>query len=78
MTGRYATRFGFEFTPVPDAGRTVLTWLAEEDDSELRSRIDKDLAMNLPPFLDQGMPSEQITIAEILKDSGYYTAHIGK
>ena len=78
MTGRYATRFGFEFTPVPDAGRTVLTWLAEEDDSELRSRIDKDLAMNLPPFLDQGMPSEQITIAEILKDAGYYTAHIGK
>ena len=78
MTGRYATRFGFEFTPVPDAGRTVLTWLAEEDDSKLRSRIDKDLAMNLPPFLDQGMPSEQVTIAEILKDAGYYTAHIGK
>ena len=24
------------------------------------------------------MPSEQITIAEILKNSGYYTAHIGK
>ena len=25
MTGRYSTRFGFEFTPIPDAGRTVLT-----------------------------------------------------
>ena len=24
------------------------------------------------------MPSDQITIAEILKDAGYYTAHIGK
>ena len=78
MTGRYPTRFGFEFTPVPDAGRMVLTWLAEEDDSELKARIDKELAMNLPPFMEQGMPSEQITIAEVLKDAGYYTAHIGK
>ena len=51
MTGRYPTRFGFEFTPVPDAGRMVLTWLAEEDDSELKARIDKELAMNLPPFM---------------------------
>ena len=25
-----------------------------------------------------GMPTEQITIAEVLKDAGYYTAHIGK
>ncbi len=78
MTGRYPTRFGFEFTPVPDVGRTVLTWLAEEDDSALKARIDKEIAMNLPPFMDQGMPSEQITIAEVLKGAGYYTAHIGK
>ncbi len=78
MTGRYPTRFGFEFTPVPDAGRIVLSWLAEEDDSELKARIDRELAMNLPPFMEQGMPSEQITIAEVLKDAGYYTAHIGK
>ena len=78
MTGKYPTRFGFEFTPVPDAGRTVLNWLVQEDDSALRGRIDREIASNLPPFLEQGMPSEQITIAEILKNSGYYTAHIGK
>ena len=78
MTGRYSTRFGFEFTPIPDAGRTVLTWLLEEDDSELKARIDKEVAMNLPAFMQQGMPSEQLTIAETLKAEGYYTAHIGK
>ena len=44
----------------------------------LRGRIDREIALNLPPFLERGMPSEQITIAEILKNSGYYTAHIGK
>ena len=51
MTGKYSTRFGFEFTPIPDAGRTVLTWLLEEDDSELKARIDREVAMNLPAFM---------------------------
>ena len=78
MTGKYPTRFGFEFTPLQDAGRTILNWLVEEDDSVLRGRIDREIASNLPPFLEQGMPSEQITIAETLSESGYYTAHIGK
>ena len=78
MTGRYATRFGFEFTPVPDLGQLVVRWLAEEDDDDLRARIDNEIARNLPSFMDQGMPSDQITIAEILKTQGYYTAHIGK
>ena len=78
MTGRYATRFGFEFTPVPDLGQLVVRWLAEEDDDKLRARIDNEIARNLPSFMDQGMPSDQITIAEILKTQGYYTAHIGK
>ncbi len=78
MTGRYATRFGFEFTPVPDLGQLVVRWLAEEDDDDLRARIDNEIARNLPSFMDQGMPSDQITIAEILKSQGYYTAHIGK
>ena len=36
MTGRYATRFGFEFTPIPDVGRTVLRWFVEEDDAVLK------------------------------------------
>ena len=78
MTGRYPTRFGFEFTPIPEAGRMILNWLAEEDDSELKARIDREVATNLPPFMEQGMPTEQITIAEVLRDAGYYTAHIGK
>ena len=78
MTGRYPTRFGFEFTPVPDAGRIIVNWLAEEDENFLRAKIDNEVARNLPTFLDQGMPSDQITIAEMLKGAGYYTAHIGK
>ncbi|MFL2742322.1 MAG: sulfatase-like hydrolase/transferase, partial [Gammaproteobacteria bacterium] len=73
MTGRYPTGFGYEFTPVPAPGRLILSWIAEEDDSELKGRINKELSRNLPPFMEQGMPTEQITIAEVLQDAGYYT-----
>ena len=41
------------------------------------AKIDREIASNLPPFLEQGMPSEQIAIAETLSES-VYTAHIGK
>ena len=33
MTGKYPTRFGYEFTPVPAAGRLIMQWLAEENDA---------------------------------------------
>jgi uncharacterized sulfatase len=75
MTGKYPTRFGYEFTPVPTLGRMIINWLAEEDDSELKTRIDREVASNIPSFMEQGMPTEQITIAELLRDAGYYTAH---
>ncbi|MDC0528896.1 sulfatase-like hydrolase/transferase [Gammaproteobacteria bacterium] len=78
MTGKYSTRFGYEFTPIPSLGRTVLRWLAEEDDFELKQRIDREVVSKMPSYMEQGMPNEQTTIAEVLKDAGYYTAHIGK
>ena len=80
MTGRYSTRFGFEFTPFPKIGITIMQWMQEaaEEEPKLKTFIDFDLASKREGILDLGMPSEQITIAEILKDRGYYTAHIGK
>ena len=80
MTGRYSTRFGFEFTPFPKIGITIMQWMqdAAEEEPLLKTFIDFDLASKKKKIFDLGMPSEQITIAEILKDKGYYTAHIGK
>ena len=37
-----------------------------------------DLAEESLPYQQQGLPASEVTIAEILKDKGYYTAHIGK
>lgn len=80
MTGRYSTRFGFEFTPFPKIGTTIFQWMIDtaKEEPKLKTFIDTELASVMKDMLDKGMPSEQITIAEVLKNSGYYTAHIGK
>ena len=80
MTGRYSTRFGFEFTPFPKIGTTIFQWVLDtaKEEPKLKTFIDTELASVMKDMLDKGMPSEQITIAEVLKNSGYYTAHIGK
>ncbi len=78
LTGRYSTRFGFEFTPFMNIGATIFQWMNDLDPPSLPLFIDHAKAKALPPFLDLGMPASEITIAETLKSHGYYTAHIGK
>lgn len=76
MSGRYGTRFGFEFTPTPP-GMMQLATLVPRDPSKLRETIPHDGAQSVD-FLDMGMPTSEITIAELLAAQGYHTAHIGK
>lgn len=80
LTGRYSTRFGFEFTPFPRIGATIFSWMDALDPQPLPSFIDMDAVDTLPgeSYAAQGMPPAEITVAEMLKDAGYYTAHIGK
>ncbi len=78
LTGRYSTRFGFEYTPFPNIGATIFQWMSDLDPPPLPLFIDHAAAKTLPPFEQLGMPAEQVTIAEVLKSRGYYTAHIGK
>ncbi len=77
MTGRYATRFGFEFTPTPGNMAKVAPLLSSPD--RLRPVIvHRDRAADIAPFNQLGMPTSEVTIAEVLKTKGYHTAHIGK
>ena len=78
MTGRYSTRFGFEFTPIFKVGPYLFKWMQELDPGPLPVYIDTDLAASMPSMEYLGMPQSEITIAELLKEAGYYTAHIGK
>lgn len=78
MTGRYSTRFGFEFTPFFKSGATIFQWMQDIEKPILPSYIDHDRLDALPPMAELGMPPSETTIAEVLKSVGYYTAHIGK
>lgn len=81
MTGRYSTRFGFEFTPFPRSGATIFRWMQDIDPSPLPVYIDQEAAEQMPAMGNLGnlgMPASEITIAEALRAAGYHTGHIGK
>jgi len=76
MTGRYPTRFGFEFTAVPAA---FVGSMAHAGTNSLYPAIyHKELNHDLPDYADMGVPHDQIMLPEILKPRGYRTIHIGK
>ena len=78
MTGRYSTRFGFEFTPLFPGALKLMEWIADIQDDELKLEIEEKLYDDAKDVFSAGVPTEEITIAEVLQDTGYYTAHIGK
>lgn len=79
LTGRYPSRTGFEFTPTPDGMGRILKTISGTMDSGLPPLIyNRALADSQPSYENQGLPGSEITLAEILRDQGYYTAHIGK
>ena len=75
MTGRYATRFGFEFTPAPVAFHRLV---GSFDYGSREAIFHEDRVAEAIPTDQQGLPPEEITMAEILRDSGYRTLFIGK
>jgi arylsulfatase A-like enzyme len=79
MTGRYPARTGFEFTPLPSGMGKTISKLAAGMDSGLPATFyDEALEAGQPPYELKGLPPGEVTIAESLKEQGYYTAHIGK
>jgi arylsulfatase A-like enzyme len=77
MSGRYGTRFGFEFTPTPPGMMQLVRFMGAEQDGRLRETIIYPDAERVA-YEDMGMPASEITLAELLADQGYHTAHIGK
>ncbi len=86
MTGRYATRFGFEFTPAPVAFQRMVGTEAEKG-AIYKSSFFKDRVKDMPPGSAErtpqatnvlSVPASEVTIAEVLKARGYHTLHLGK
>lgn len=78
LTGRYSTRFGFEFTPVPDGMRRIISILTDGDDSLHPVIVNRDLDDNMTPFHEQGMDVDEKTMGDVMQEAGYQTLHIGK
>ncbi|WP_417493264.1 sulfatase-like hydrolase/transferase [Maricaulis sp.] len=75
MTGRFATRFGFEFTPAPVAFHRLL---GSFDYGPQEAVYHADRESQTIPLDEQGLPSSEITMAELLRDQGYHTMFFGK
>ncbi len=75
MSGRYGTRFGFEFTPTPP-GMGALTGRIAGDMGRLRPTLPGEGGERVD--YDMGMPPSEITLAELLAEQGYHNVHIGK
>jgi arylsulfatase A-like enzyme len=86
MTGRYATRFGYEFTPAPVAFEKMVGTEQEQDDIVL-PHFYADRLKAMPPGSTAptpqavdvlSVPTTEITVAQLLKGQGYHTLHFGK
>ena len=77
MTGRYPTRFGFEFTPTPKQFMKVIGHY--KGPNQLHDAIyHADREKDLIPYETMGLPRSEITMAKLLKGQGYRTLHVGK
>ncbi len=78
MSGRYGTRFGFEFTPTPSGFMPIVGLVAGTRDRPLQPPGIANTEEASLSFGEMGMPPSEITLAELLAEQGYHTAHIGK
>lgn len=81
MTGRFPTRSGFEFTPMPPGMAQITARLGTSIPGEERrpflTHFERE-GENSADFASMGLPPSEITLANVLHDQGYRTIHIGK
>ncbi|HVN85264.1 MAG TPA: sulfatase-like hydrolase/transferase [Candidatus Binatia bacterium] len=79
LTGRYPTRFGFEFTPAPKIFMRLVAGMTRDQPGILHAPIYHDeRERDVPSMDDEGVPPSEITLAELLRAHGYHTLGFGK
>ena len=77
LTGRFATRFGYEFTPTTSSMMKAISLFSKKNEV-VDGVYHKDRSENIIDIEQMGLPQSEKTIAEILKPEGYHNIHIGK
>ena len=80
MTGRYPTRTGFEFTPMPPGMGRIISMLAGDMEGHHLPTVkwNQEADETGPGYAEKGLPPEEVTVAEVLGEAGYHNVHIGK
>ena len=76
LTGKFPTRFGFEFTPTTSSFMKGIKAFGKKQIVE--GIYHKESESDMIKIKDMGLPQSELTIAEILKPQGYHNIHIGK
>ena len=77
LTGRFATRFGFEFTPTTSSMMKAVSLFSKKN--EVADGIYyNEREENIIDIEQMGLPQSEKTISEMLKPEGYHNIHIGK
>ena len=77
MTGRYATRFGFEFTPAPVAFSKLISTYRSENGQPMiyHAELENDYPASANELT---VPTSETMIGQLLKGRGYHTIMLGK
>lgn len=78
LTGRYPTRYGFEFTPAPaEMMRMAFSFEPHREQLHPGYFLEENLGA-FPPLEEQSVPASEILLPELLADRGYHSMILGK
>ena len=82
---RQGTRFTDAYAAAPVCSPTRASIMTGKYPARLHTTIWYEASANppqgqrlIPPVTQGNLPHEQVTVAEVLKEAGYFTAHVGK
>lgn len=78
LTGRYPTRYGFEFTPAPATFMRMAYSFDSHREKLHRGYFFEENLEQFPDHEEQSVPASELFLPEILAEKGYHSVALGK